>query len=123
MKKVKGPPPKGKKPRKSLLERMRTANPEGAALLDQHRAQADLALALRSVRKATGMDQADVRRASEELGRPLTQSVISSLESPTAALPNLDGIVRYAAACGARVELSFIMDQYDDSGACRIVLS
>lgn len=120
---MKGPPWKGKKLSENLLERMRTANPAGAALLDQHRAQADLALALRSLRKANGMDQADVRRASEELGRPLTQSVISSLESPTAALPNLHAIVHYAAACGARVELAFIMGQDDDSGACRVVLS
>lgn len=117
------PPRQGKKPSEDIPERMRAANPAGAALLDQHRAQADLALALRSMRKAKGMGQTDVILASEELGRPLTQSVISSLESPTAALPNLDGIVRYAAACGARVELSFIMDQDDDSGAGRIVLS
>ncbi|RJL06023.1 hypothetical protein D3P06_05015 [Paracoccus aestuarii] len=119
---VKEQPQKGKKPRGNLLERMRAANPAGAALLDRHRAQADLALALRSMRKARGMGQTDLRRASEKHGRPLTQSVISALESPTAALPNVDGIVRYAAACGARVELSFIMG-HDDSGACRVVLA
>lgn len=116
-------PRKGKKPGGNFLERMRAAKPAGAALLDQHRAQADLALALRAVRKANGMDQADVRRISEELGQPLTQSVITSLESPTAALPNLHAIVHYAAACGARVELAFIMGQDDDSGTCRVVLS
>ena len=85
---MKTPPRQGKKPDEDILAGMRAANPAGAALLDQHRAQADLALALRSLRKANGMNQSDLRRASEELGRPLTQSVISALESPTAALPN-----------------------------------
>lgn len=116
-------PRKGKKPGENLLERMRTANPAGAVLLDQHRAQADLALALRAMRKANRMDQTDVRRASEELGRPLTQSVISALECPTAALPNLDGIVRYAAACGAKVELSLIFGHDEGSAACKVMLS
>jgi hypothetical protein len=123
MKMMKELPRKGKKPGGNLLERMRAANPAGAALLDQHRAQADLALVLRSIRKASGMDQADVRRISEELGRPLTHSVISSLESPTEALPNLDAIVRYAAACGAIVELSFIFGHDENGDAYRVALS
>ncbi len=98
----------------SLLERMRTANPAGAALLDQHRAKADLAMALRAMRKTKQMSQADLRRASEELGRPLTLSMIGRLESPTAALPNLESVVRYAAACGTRIELSFVFGAADD---------
>ena len=47
----------------SLLEKMRAANPAGAALLDQHRVKADLAMALRAMRKTKQMSQADLRRA------------------------------------------------------------
>lgn len=84
----------------SLLERMRAANPAGAALLDQQRAKADLAMAMRAMRKTKQMSRTELRRASEELDWPLTQSMISRLESPTAALPDLESLVRYAAACG-----------------------
>lgn len=107
----------------SLLERMRAANPAGAALLDQHRAEADLAMALRAMRKTKQMSQADLRRASEELGRPLTLSMIGRLESPTAALPNLESIVSYAAACGAQVELSFLFKTADDRHVLKVSLS
>lgn len=123
---MKRPSRQSKKPtegREGLLERMRAANPAGAALLDKHQAKADLAMALRSVRKAKGMTPADLRRASEDLGRPLTLSVISELESPTAALPSLESSVRYSAVCGAQVELSFSFGPDDDLCSSRVTLS
>ncbi|MGZ3217453.1 hypothetical protein [Paracoccus sp. T5] len=107
----------------SLLERMRSANPAGAALLDQHRAKADLAMALRAMRKTKQMSQSDLRHASEELDRPLTLSMISRLESPTAALPNLENVLRYAAACGAQAELSFLFKTADDRHILKVSLS
>ena len=107
----------------SLLERMRSANPAGAALLDQHRTKANLAMALRAMRKTKQMSQADLRHASEELDRPLTLSMISRLESPTAALPNLENVLRYAAACGAQAELSFLFKTADDRHILKVSLS
>lgn len=117
-------PPRGPRtPRHDVLARMRAAHPAGAALLDRHRVKADIALALRSVRKGKGMTQADVRRASADLGRPLTPSMVCELEKPIAALPDLEHVVRYAAACGAQVELSFVFEENDGRGACRVMLS
>ncbi len=120
---TKRPPSESGTPDQDALARMRAAHPAGAALLDQHQADANLALALRSLRKSKGMTAADVRRASADLGRPLTPAMVSGLESPIAALPQLDQIVRYAAACGAQVELSFVIGNTDGDGVCRVILS
>lgn len=121
---TKRPPSQRGTPDQDVLARMRAAHPAGAALLDQNRAKADLALALRSVRKSKGMTAADVRHASADLGRSLTPAMVSRLESPIAALPELDQIVRYAAVCGAQVELSFVIgNNTDGDGACRVTLS
>ncbi|MFC0200370.1 helix-turn-helix domain-containing protein [Paracoccus rhizosphaerae] len=107
----------------SLVERMRAANPAGAALLDQHRAKADLAMALRAMRKTKQMSRTELRRAAEELDRPLTLSMIERLESPTATLPNLESLVRYAAACGAQVELLFLFKTADDRHTLKVSMS
>ena len=80
-------------------------------------------MALRAMCKTKQMSQADLRRASKELDRPLTQSMISRMESLTAALPNLDSIVRYAAACGAPVELSFAFGAADNRNVRPVILS
>lgn len=120
---TKRPPRKSGTPEQDGFARLRAAHPAGAALLDQNRAKADLALALRSVRKSKGMTAADVRHASADLGRPLTASIVATLESPVAALPTLELVVRYAAACGAQVELSFVFRENDGRGACRVTLS
>ncbi|MFN3278010.1 MAG: hypothetical protein ACK41Y_06395 [Paracoccus hibiscisoli] len=120
---TKRPPSESGTPDQDALARMRAAHLVGAALLDRHRTKADLALALRSVRKSKGMTPADVRHASADLGRPLTASMVATLESPIAALPTLEHIVRYAAACGAQVELSFVFAENDGRGAFRVKLS
>ncbi len=113
---------KGDQNGSSLLERMRSANPAGAALLDQHRTKADIAMALRAMRKSKQMSRTELRRASEELGRPLTKAMVSRLESPTAALPNLESVLRYAAACEAKVELSFLFKTADDRHILKVSL-
>ncbi|TJZ78126.1 helix-turn-helix domain-containing protein [Paracoccus hibiscisoli] len=120
---MKRPPRQSGTPDQDALARMRAAHPAGAALLDQHQANANLALALRTLRKSKGMTAADVRRASADLGRPLTPAMVSRLESPIAELPELDQIVRYASACGAQVELSFVIGNTDSDGACQVTLS
>lgn len=120
---MKRPPSESGTPEQDGLARLRAAHPAGAALLDRHRTKADLALALRSVRKSKGMTPADLRRASADLGRPLTASMVATLESPVAALPTLEHIVRYAAACGAQVELFFVFGENDGRGAFRVKLS
>lgn len=120
---TKRPPSESGTPDQDALARMRAAHLVGAALLDRHRTKADLALALRSVRKSKWMTPADVRHASADLGRPLTASMVATLESPIAALRTLEHIVRYAAACGAQVELSFVFAENDGRGAFRVKLS
>lgn len=120
---TKRPPRQPGKHRQDVLARMLAAHPAGAALLDRHRVKADLALALRSVRKGKGMTQADARRASADLGRPLTLSMVATLENPIAPLPHLEHVLSYAVACGAQVELSFVFQENDGRGACRVMLS
>lgn len=120
---TKKPPRQSGTPDQDVLARMRAAHPVGAALLDEHQAKAGLALALQSLRKSKGMTQADVQSASADLGRPLTPAMASRLESPIAELPDLDQIVRYASACSALVELSFVIGNSDGDGVCRVTLS
>ena len=120
---TKRPPRQSGTPEQDGLARLRAAHSAGAALFDQNRAKADLALALRSVRKSKGMTAVDIRHASAYLGRPLTASIVATLESPVAALPTLEHIVGYAAACGAQVELFFVFGENDGRGAFRVKLS
>ncbi|MFC0199058.1 hypothetical protein [Paracoccus rhizosphaerae] len=79
-------------------------------------------MALRAMRKSKQMSRTELRRASEELGRPLTKAMVSRLESPTAALPNLESVLRYAAACEAKVELSFLFKTADDRHILKVSL-
>lgn len=97
---MKRPPRQSKKPkegREGLLERMRAANPAGAALLDKHRAKADLAMALPS---AQGEGD-DARRPSTRVGG--SRSAVD--------------------AVGDQVELSFSFGPDDDHCSSRVTLS
>lgn len=93
--------------RDDFYEKMRAANPEGTALLDRNKAKAEIAMTLRGMRKDMGLTQDELRQASETLGRPLTQPMISRMESPLGPMPNLDSLARYMAACGGRMQLEF----------------
>ncbi|WP_108500938.1 helix-turn-helix domain-containing protein [Paracoccus indicus] len=90
-----------------IFERMREANPEGAAVLDRNQAKASIALALRAMRKKRNMTQSDLQRASRKHGRPLTQAMISRMESPIGHLPNIDSVMRYAQACDGKLDFMF----------------
>jgi transcriptional regulator with XRE-family HTH domain len=88
----------------SLKDRLRAARPDAAEALDRNQAKAEIAKALRSLRKARGLTQKDV-----EAGSGLHQTVISRLEAPTGPLPSFDTVRRYVAACEGRMVMGFTL--------------
>ena len=86
-------------------DRVSTANPKGAALLERFRPKSEIAMFLRGLRMAREMTQDDVRLASEANGLPLTQPMISRMENPLGSMPNIDSIMRYVGACGGQLSL------------------
>lgn len=86
----------------TFLQELRQANPAGAELLDRNAAKANIARALRALRKARGLTQAEI---SEATG--LTQPMISKLEAPVGGIPQLDSVMRYVTACNGHLNLDF----------------
>lgn len=89
--------------RNTFLERMRAANPEGAALLDAHPEKQRIAMALRGMRASRRLTQKELRDRSG-----LSLRVISRMEAATGRLPSLLAIKRFADACGTAVALEFV---------------
>ena len=94
----------------TFLQELRQANPAGAELLDRNAAKANIARALRAMRKARGLTQGQVSEASG-----LTQPMISKLEAPVGAIPQLDSVMRYVAACDGKLELDFALTDIDEA--------
>lgn len=86
-----------------LRERILKASPGLAGQMEKHEAKANLAAALRALRKSAGLTQVDVQKASG-----LSQSHISKVESATGPIPSTETIIRYARACNARPRIEFV---------------
>ena len=69
-----------------------------------------LGLADKAGRKARGLTQGQVSEASG-----LTQPMISKLEAPVGAIPQLDSVMRYVAACDGKLELDFALTDIDEA--------
>jgi hypothetical protein len=89
----------------SLKDRLRAARPDAVEALDRDRAKAEIAKALRALRKARGLTQKDVEARSG-----LHQTVISRLEAPTGPMPGFDTVLRYVSACRGRMVMGFSLD-------------
>lgn len=90
----------------TFLQELRQANPAGAELLDRNAAKANIARALRALRKARGLTQAEISEASG-----LTQPMISKLEAPVGSIPQLDSVMRYVTACNGHLNLDFRLEE------------
>lgn len=86
----------------SFAQQLHAANPAGARLLDKNSAKADMAHAMRAMRKTRKITQDQIREISG-----LTQPMISRLESPLGPMPTLESVVRYVQACGGQVSMDF----------------
>lgn len=95
----------------SFKDRIIAARPDAGEALARNALKADLALALRSLRKSRGLTQADVERRST-----LSQPAISRLEAPTGSLPTWETVMRYVAACGGHMLVGFSADRIDPKG-------
>lgn len=69
---------------------------------EANRPRRELALALRRMRKARGLTQADVAARTG-----MSQSHVSKLEAATGPMPELDTMRRYAEACGMAIRIDF----------------
>ncbi len=95
-----------------LRDRILKASPGLAEQMEKHEAKANLATALRALRKSAGMTQVDVQKASG-----LSQSHISKVEAATGPIPSTETIIRYARACNARPRIEFVPE--DQAGDMR----
>jgi len=87
----------------ALAEALFADDPALQASFAANAEKRDLALALRALRRWAGLSQIDL---SERAGIP--QSHVSKIEAATGPMPTADTLHRYAAACRARVRISFV---------------
>lgn len=85
-----------------LTKALADSNPQLAKALSENRRKRELAVTLRSLRHAANLTQVEV---AERAG--LDQSHISKLESATGAMPMIETLLKYAAACNAEMSLDF----------------
>ena len=85
-----------------LTEALAAQDSEFANAMDENKRKRKLAVTLRSLRNAASLTQTAVAERSG-----LKQSHISKLESATGAMPTLETLLRYAAACNAELSLDF----------------
>ncbi|WP_304617369.1 hypothetical protein [Paracoccus sp. (in: a-proteobacteria)] len=113
----------------AAIEQARTAKDlETARLLDlwagcrRRRHGAALSLAMPSATQRRLYHDLSPDSAWRGSRRPLPASAVSEVENPMTAPPHLDHLLSFAAACGARVERSFIFEENDNEGAWSIFL-
>jgi transcriptional regulator with XRE-family HTH domain len=82
----------GKRPPQNL--------PASAQRMSKILGKHQIALQLRSLRKQSGLTQRDVEAISG-----LSQPAISRLEAARGALPQIETIERYVAACNGRIDI------------------
>ncbi|WP_299846862.1 helix-turn-helix transcriptional regulator [uncultured Paracoccus sp.] len=93
--------------REEALDRLKKANPQGAALLEKSHLKYDVAKTLRALRRHMDFSQEQV---AEESG--MRQEAISRIESPTGSMPTLESLKRYAEACGATCQIEISVDGF-----------
>ena len=99
-----------KKPVKSFRDELRQRRPDLDREIRKNNVRRQLALALRSLRKAREMTQKDIEKNSD-----LAQSAISKLESPLGPLPTLKTIMKYVQACNGHILLSFSAREFNET--------
>ena len=87
----------------AMRDRIIDGTPGLADALDRNEAKANLARAMRALRKSAGLTQTDIQTISG-----LSQSHISKVEAATGPIPSTQTIIRYARACNAVPRLEFV---------------
>jgi transcriptional regulator with XRE-family HTH domain len=92
----------------SFRERMAIARPDVEERRKQNRLKSDIAMKLRVLRDAKGMNQADV---AQVMG--MTTVKIAQMESLAGALPRIEDLERFAVVCGGHIEVVISPDKSD----------
>ncbi|MEO3416155.1 helix-turn-helix transcriptional regulator [Roseovarius sp. CAU 1744] len=93
-----------------LTKALAASDPEFARAIEDNKRKRKLAVALRSLRHAAHLTQVEVAERSG-----LKQSHISKLEAATGAMPTIETLLKYAAACNAELSLDFNLAPDDDT--------
>ncbi|MEH6523580.1 helix-turn-helix domain-containing protein [Sulfitobacter sp.] len=92
-----------------LTKALAAQDPEFANAMEENKRKRKLAVTLRSLRHAANLTQTEAAKLSG-----LKQSHISKLEAATGAMPTLETLLKYAAACNAELSLDFNLTQEDE---------
>ena len=95
---------------RSIRSRLATSRPDLAPATPDEALKRKLALALRALRKGSGLTQKQVEAQSD-----LTQPAISRLESPSGPLPNWGTVMRYVAACDGHMLFGLSATAFDEA--------